>query len=614
MNIAAKDIRRRVELEVLPRVERPGRYSGGELNSARAAGSDPSALRVVLCFPEVYEIGMSNLGFMLLYHLLNSLPGVECERAFAPWPDMERELSAHGLPLYSLESFTPLSDFDIVGFSLSYEMTYTNILTMLSLGGVSRRSADRSDAGPLVIAGGVCACNPEPLADFFDAFFIGEAEEGIVDIVEAARAAKAPGGGKTALLNALADIPGVYVPSLCETFSAPSGLTAVSCGRRGGVKRRFPSDLDSIQAPRAFIVPGIEAVHDRIQIEIFRGCVQGCRYCQAGMIYRPHRERRVENLTRNAQDLFEGMGCDEISLLSLNAPDYSKMGELLDSLTNFSAPRRVSISMPSTRVDTFSGEVYAKLREVRATGLTLAPEAGSQRLRNVINKRVTEEEIMETVAGASRAGWKKIKLYFMIGLPTETEEDVREIAALVARMVETRGRSASRAKGKQVFTVSVSNFIPKPHTPFQWEPMESMESLIAKKRILRGLIDRRAVKLDMHDVETSYLEAALARGDRRLGAVIERAWESGCRFDGWSDMLKFDAWTDAFASSGLNPDDFARATMKPLSPTPWSHIDCGVSEKYLFLERNKALLGETTPDCGPRGGGCSGCGLDCSSK
>jgi radical SAM family uncharacterized protein len=603
-----------VELEVLPRVERPGRYSGGELNSARAAGSDPSALRVVLCFPEVYEIGMSNLGFMLLYHLLNSLPGVECERAFAPWPDMERELSAHGLPLYSLESFTPLSDFDIVGFSLSYEMTYTNILTMLSLGGVSRRSADRSDAGPLVIAGGVCACNPEPLADFFDAFFIGEAEEGIVDIVEAARAAKAPGGGKTALLNALADIPGVYVPSLCETFSAPSGLTAVSCGRRGGVKRRFPSDLDSIQAPRAFIVPGIEAVHDRIQIEIFRGCVQGCRYCQAGMIYRPHRERRVENLTRNAQDLFEGMGCDEISLLSLNAPDYSKMGELLDSLTNFSAPRRVSISMPSTRVDTFSGEVYAKLREVRATGLTLAPEAGSQRLRNVINKRVTEEEIMETVAGASRAGWKKIKLYFMIGLPTETEEDVREIAALVARMVETRGRSASRAKGKQVFTVSVSNFIPKPHTPFQWEPMESMESLIAKKRILRGLIDRRAVKLDMHDVETSYLEAALARGDRRLGAVIERAWESGCRFDGWSDMLKFDAWTDAFASSGLNPDDFARATMKPLSPTPWSHIDCGVSEKYLFLERNKALLGETTPDCGPRGGGCSGCGLDCSSK
>ncbi len=613
MNDAAKEIRRRVELEVLPRVERPGRYAGGELNSARGCGSDPSALRVVLCFPEVYEIGMSNLGFMLLYHLLNEIPGVECERAFAPWPDMERELSERGLPLYSLESFTPLSEFDIMGFSLSYEMTYTNILTMLSLGGIGRRSADRVAAGPLVIAGGVCACNPEPLADFFDAFFIGEAEEGIVDIVEAARAAKGPGGGKPALLNALADIPGVYVPALCETFAAPSGLTAVSCGARGNVKRRFPRDLDSIQAPRAFVVPGIEAVHDRIQIEIFRGCVQGCRYCQAGMIYRPHRERGVGSLTRNAGDLFEGMGCDEISLLSLNAPDYSGMGELLDSLTGFAAPRRVSISMPSTRVDTFSGEVYAKLREVRATGLTLAPEAGSQRLRNVINKRVTEEEIMNTVASASRAGWKKIKLYFMIGLPTETEEDVREIAALVARMVETRGRSASRVKGKQVFTVSVSNFIPKPHTPFQWEPMESMESLIAKKRMLRGLIDRRAVKLDMHDVETSYLEAALARGDRRLGAVIERAWESGCRFDGWSDMLKFDAWTDAFASAGLNADRYARAEMKPLSPTPWSHIDCGVSEKYLFLERNKALLGETTPDCGPRGGGCSGCGIDCSN-
>jgi len=603
-----------VELEVLPRVERPGRYAGGELNSARGCGSDPSALRVVLCFPEVYEIGMSNLGFMLLYHLLNGIPGVECERAFAPWPDMERELSARGLPLYSLESFTPLSEFDIVGFSLSYEMTYTNILTMLSLGGVGRRTADRANSGPLVIAGGVCACNPEPLADFFDAFFIGEAEEGIVDIVEAARASKKRDSGKSALLNALADIPGVYVPSLCETFTTPSGLAAVSCGTRGNIKRRFPRDLDSIHAPPAFIVPGIEAVHDRIQIEIFRGCVQGCRYCQAGMIYRPHRERGPRSLSRNARDLFDAMGCDEISLLSLNAPDYSDMGELLDSLSAFAAPRRVSISMPSTRVDSFSEEVYAKLREVRATGLTLAPEAGSQRLRNVINKRVTEEDIMKTVSAASRAGWKKIKLYFMIGLPTETEEDVRGIAELVARMVETRGRSASRVKGKQVFTVSVSNFIPKPHTPFQWEPMDSMESLIAKKRILRGLIDRRAVKLDMHDVETSFLEAALARGDRRLCSVIERAWLSGCRFDGWSDMLKFDAWTHAFASSDLNPDLFARASMQPLSPTPWSHIDCGVSEKYLFLERNKALRGETTPDCGPRGGGCSGCGIDCSSK
>ncbi|HOC92671.1 MAG TPA: TIGR03960 family B12-binding radical SAM protein [bacterium] len=603
-----------MELEVLPRVERPGRYAGGELNSARGCGSDPSALRVVLCFPEVYEIGMSNLGFMLLYHLLNGIPGVECERAFAPWPDMERELSARGLPLYSLESFTPLSEFDIVGFSLSYEMTYTNILTMLSLGGVGRRTADRANSGPLVIAGGVCACNPEPLADFFDAFFIGEAEEGIVDIVEAARASKKRDSGKSALLNALADIPGVYVPSLCETFTTPSGLAAVSCGTRGNIKRRFPRDLDSIHAPPAFIVPGIEAVHDRIQIEIFRGCVQGCRYCQAGMIYRPHRERGPRSLSRNARDLFDAMGCDEISLLSLNAPDYSDMGELLDSLSAFAAPRRVSISMPSTRVDSFSEEVYAKLREVRATGLTLAPEAGSQRLRNVINKRVTEEDIMKTVSAASRAGWKKIKLYFMIGLPTETEEDVRGIAELVARMVETRGRSASRVKGKQVFTVSVSNFIPKPHTPFQWEPMDSMESLIAKKRILRGLIDRRAVKLDMHDVETSFLEAALARGDRRLCSVIERAWLSGCRFDGWSDMLKFDAWTHAFASSDLNPDLFARASMQPLSPTPWSHIDCGVSEKYLFLERNKALRGETTPDCGPRGGGCSGCGIDCSSK
>lgn len=593
-----------MELDALPRVQKPGRYSGGERNCA-APDWNAADVRIALCFPEVYEIGMSNLGFLLLYHLLNDTPATLCDRAFAPWPDFERELDARGLPLCALETRRPLADFDVVGFSLSYEMTYTNVLTMLHLGGLPLRAADRDAAFPLVIAGGGCACNPEPLADFIDAFAIGEGEEIAVEIASAVRAAKKSGVDKKQLLESLARIPGVYVPALCETEQLPDGRIAVGPAK---IERRFIRNLDRSYYPDRFIVPTVEAVHDRIQLEIFRGCVQGCRYCQAGILYRPMRERSAPALVEKAHTLYGSMGCEEISLLSLNAADYSGMGPLLEGLLSFGEPNRVSVSLPSSRVDTFSADVGEKLRRTRATGLTLAPEAGTQRLRDVINKRITEDEIMRALDAALAAGWKKIKLYFMVGLPTETMEDVEGIVSLVGRMC-ARARSSKGKSAKTDFTLSVSNFVPKPHTPFQWDAMDTMETLREKQRILKRSIDRRRVKLDCHNVETSFLEGVLSRGDRRLGRAIEAAWRLGCRFDGWTDMFSLENWTAAFESTGVDPREYANVPREPLSRMPWSHIDTGVADKFLFIERRKAMDGETTPTC--LRGLCAGCGLAC---
>lgn len=601
--------RRIVEIDVLPGVRKPGRYAGGEWNAVRKDW-DSAAVRMALCFPEVYEIGMSNLGFLLLYHLINGLDGVLCERAFAPWPDMERALAARGLPLYSLESFHPLAEFDVIGFSLSYEMTYTNVLTMLGLAGLPFRSADRPAAWPLVIAGGGSAVNPEPVADFFDAVVVGEGEEVVAEILARAASAKEGGVDKKQLLESLSKIEGVYVPSLYRVSETENGLLAVDEEPRP-VRRRYIKELDDSPMPDGFVVPWVEAVHDRIQLELFRGCTQGCRFCQAGMIYRPRRERSAAALLAAARSLYPRMGCDEFSLLSLNAPDYSQMGPLLDGLTAAATPNRVSVSMPSTRADTFSGEVAAKMRQVRSTGLTLAPEAGTQRLRDSINKRITDDEIARAVEAALDAGWKKIKLYFMIGLPGETMEDVRGIASLVDRLTDV-ARLAKGGGRKTDFTLSVSNFVPKPHTPFQWAPMDTMENLREKQRTLRGLIDTRRVKFDRHDVETSFLEAVFSRGDRRLSRAIEEAWRLGRRFDGWTDQFDFSEWLAAFGKAGLKPEDYANRALRPMSRLPWSHIDIGVAEKFLLLESNKAERGATTGDCG--GVRCAGCGIDCEKQ
>jgi len=603
------NIRTRVELDVLPRVRKPGRYTGGELN---AVVKPDAEIRLALCFPEVYEIGMSNHGFMLLYHLVNEIKWAACERAFAPWPDMEQALSRENLPLYSLETFTPLDRFDVVGFSLSYEMTYSNVLTMLHAGGIPLRREDRGEKFPLVAAGGSCALNPEPMSDFIDVFAVGEGEEMVVELLEAVRKAKKGSLPRLGLLEALAGTEGFYVPEVASVDRSGDGFSVVAGMNRGKfpIRRRFVENLDRSYYPAAPVVPGIETVHDRMNVEIFRGCTRGCRYCQAGMIYRPHRERGPERVKELSRDMYRATGCEEVSLLSLNAPDYTRMDELLDGLSEVTEPEKVSISMPSTRVDTFSSGLGEKLRRIRGTSLTLAPEAGTQRLRDIINKRVTDDDI-DTAVGLSRdAGWKKAKLYFMIGLPGETQEDLEGIVNIVRRLCrKTNSNRKRKRRRRDDFNISISSFVPKPHTPFQWEPMDSRKTLAEKQEYLRAELRRLPVKADFHDVERSFLEGVFSRGDRRLGRAIEEAWNLGARFDGWSDMFDHEIWKQAFEQAGIDPGEYAGARHRTGARLPWSHVETGVSEKYLMIENRKAMAGDTTGCCLHEG--CTGCGLDC---
>lgn len=606
--ILSDELRKRLEIDVLPRVRKPGRYTGGEVN---AEMPEKGSFRIAMCFPEVYEIGMSNHGFILLYHLINSLQGVSSERVFAPWPDMEEALRNAELPLYSLETFTPLSQFDVVGFSLSYEMTYSNVLTMLDLGDIPLCSRDRDETHPLVIAGGGCTVNPEPMAEFIDVFVVGEGEEVLGEILALAAKGKKWKWKRAVLLKELSHLEGVYIPMMCETAEDEHGRYYVTESKfvRLPVRRRFVDDLSRSFFPDKCVVPSVEAVHDRINIELFRGCTRGCRYCQAGMIYRPRRERPPAMLADAARKMCENMGSEEISLLSLNATDYTRMGELLDSLLEFATPARVSISMPSTRVDSFSEDVAEKLRRVRTSGLTIAPEAGTQRMRDVINKQITDEDIEKAVRASFSAGWKKVKLYFMIGLPGETMEDVAGIAEMVRRLESIAREFKGRIKGRTDFTISVANFVPKPHTPFQWERMDSMEVLCEKRNLLRDQLRGKNIKLDFHDLEKSRLEAVFSRGDRRLGLVLVKAWQKGARMDGWSDMFDARIWNEAFEESGIAPELYAENGFKPGGPLPWGHISIGVNENYLRMERLHAQKGEITKDCvtGP----CTGCGMDC---
>lgn len=583
---------------ILPLVSQPARYAGGERGSIV---KDPAQvqLRFALAFPEVYEIAQSHLGLQILYDLLNGRPEIQAERAYAPWIDMEALLRQRGLPLASLDTCSPLSEFNIVGFSLQYELTYTNILMMLDLGGIPLLSRDRNEQHPLVIAGGPCAFHPEPIADFVDAFLLGDGEEAIFDICDAYLAWDKR--DRHALIKALSRIPGVYVPAFFTLEHYDDG--ALQAIRpldldHSVVHKRVVRDLNSIPPLRSQLVPNVNIVHDRISVEVMRGCVRGCRFCQAGYIYRPLRERDPRALQQQIEKLVAQSGYEEVSLLSLSTGDYSCVNPLLRELMDRFAGLKVSVSLPSTRVDALSPHILEEIRRVRKTGFTLAPEAGSQRLRDVIQKEYKEEELVEAARLLFGLGWKSVKLYFMLGLPTETEEDLLGIVDL------SRKVSAAGNHRRQV-TASVSTFVPKPHTPFQWAPQISLEETEARQGLLRKELRRYGIQFKWHDAPLSYLEGVFARGDRRLAGPLLTAYRLGCRFDGWTDQFRLDLWQQAFTEHGINPDSYLRRRLLD-EPLPWDHLDSGVSKKWLQRDLAKAFAATLTPDCSVER--CSYCG------
>lgn len=532
------------------------------------------------------------------------------ERVFTPWTDMEAQLREHKLPIFSIENRRPLTDFDIVGFTLQYEMSFTNILNMLDLAGIPLTSEQRGKDFPLIIAGGPCAFNPEPLAPFIDVFAIGEGEELINQLLDVVKAGKAEGCGKEQLLLKLSQLPGIYIPAFYEVEYTPEGSFAGIKPNREGVPsailKQVIKDFDKVDFPTKPIVPYTEVVHDRIMLEVLRGCTRGCRFCQAGMLYRPVREKSPATLVQQAKELMDNTGYNDISLTSLSTSDYSCVEPVIDTLLEEFASQGVGISLPSLRIDSFSVGLAEKVQKVRKTGLTLAPEAGTQRLRDVINKGVTEENVMEAVGAAFKQGWTTIKLYFMIGLPTETLEDVAGIATLANKVVALANQMGVGRRGKQLkVTVSVSSFVPKPGTPFQWEPQDSLETLREKQEHLKQLIRNRKINYNYHDAKLSVIEGVFARGDRRIASVLEKAWQLGCKFDGWSDYFRYDLWLQAFKEVGIDPTAYAQRRFSPEEVLPWEHIQSGVSKQHLLREHEKALEGVVTPDC--RWEKCSGC-------
>ncbi len=582
-------------------VKHPARYIGQEWGAADFSKKDEEpALRLCLAFPDVYEVGMSFVGFQILYALANSIKGVQAERAYCPWLDMEESLREASLPLASLESNTPLGKFDAVGFTLQYELTATNILTMLDLGGIPLRSEDRGEEIPLVMAGGPGAMAPEPLAPFFDFFCLGDGENLLPQVLEAM--AKMRGRPRTERLEALATLPGVYVPALsrCEY---PGNGTVITSTQPLPVRRQFVRDMDTAFVPGSLVVPDTGIIHDRVPVEVFRGCTRGCRFCQAGMIYRPVRERSPQRVIEIARNLLEKTGWEEVGLVSLSSCDYSGLVPVLETLSGELRAEGIKLSLPSLRMDAFSVELAARLETVKRGGLTFAPEAGSQRLRDVINKGVTGSDITATLEALSQHGWDRVKLYFMVGLPTETEADLEGILEISKEAFGILRRNHRRAE----VSVSVNGFIPKPHTPFQWEPQLAFEETEARCRSLKRRLGNPRIAMNYHDPKQGFLEAVFARGDRRLADVIEKAWRDGCRFDGWTETFHFDVWMRAFETVGLDPADFASRPREKGEPFPWDHIDPGVSRGFLWREREKALSTETTPDC--RHGECQGCGF-----
>ena len=596
--------------ELLLTVQKPGRYSGGEVNSV-IKDKNKVDVRFAFCFPDTYEIGMSHLGMKILYSQFNARDDIWCERVFAPWVDFEQVMRENNIPLFALESRDSIKDFDIIGFTLQYELSYTNVLNMLSLAGVPLRSADRKSLAPLVVAGGPCACNPEPLAEFVDLFFLGDGEEVDLELIDLYKK-YGKNGDKQAFLREAALIPGVYVPSLYNVeYNKDLTVKSItpSHGAPAVIRKRIITDMNNVFYPDKFVVPYIEVVHDRAVQEIFRGCIRGCRFCQAGFIYRPVREKSPEVINRQAKAICDNTGYDEISLSSLSTSDYSKIEPLLNTMLEWTNKDNVSLSLPSLRVDNFSEELFEKIQAVRKSGLTFAPEAGTQRLRDVINKNVTEDEIMRTCRMAFEGGYTSVKLYFMLGLPTETDDDLRGITSLAQRIVNEFYSMPNRPKGKSVnVTVSVSTFVPKPFTPFQFEPQITTDEMRRRQQLLRDSVTTKKVTVNWHESTVSFLEGVFARGDRRLADVIEKAVEKGCRFDGWDECFSLDKWLKAFEECGVDPAFYANRTRSFDEILPWEHLDYGITKEFLIKENNAAHSAVTTPNCKQK---CSACGAAC---
>ena len=596
---------------MLEKVQKAPRYTGGEMNTS-VKKWDQAELHYGFCFPDTYEVGMSHLGMKILYGLVNQEPDMVCERFFMPWTDMKEQMEQEKIPLFSMESRTALSDFDMIGFTLQYEMSFTNILAMMQLGGVTLRNADRKRDEPIVVAGGPCASNPEPLADFIDAFMMGDGEEVTLDVCRTIRDWKKSGRDRMACMKQLAAIPGVYVPALYDvTYHEDGTVEAVTpnCAEAPTkVTKCIVKDLNTAYYPMNIPVPYTEIVHDRIMLEIMRGCTRGCRFCQAGMLYRPVRERSIERLLELASSLEETTGYEEMSLSSLSSGDYTCLAELIRELLKKFSKEHVSVSLPSLRLDSILKESLEETQKERKTSLTFAPEAGTQRLRDVINKGVTEDDLIEKVTDAFYGGWSSVKLYFMIGLPTETYEDldgIVDLAQKVSRCYFSVPKE-KRAKGFRV-TVSASSFVPKPFTPFQWAPQDTQEMIQAKQQYLKEKLRQvKGVNFNYHESRTSLLEACFARGDRRLCRVLETAFLKGCYLDGWSELFDYEKWVEAFSECGLDMGFYAFRTREKNEVLPWDHIDCGITKAFLWREKEKGDRAEVTPDCR---NGCNGCGI-----
>ncbi len=599
---------------ILPTVQKPARYTGGEFNEIQKNPADVR-VRVAFCFPDTYEIGMSNVGMRILYGVMNEMDGVWCQRVFTPWADMEEAMVRHDLPLWALESQKPVRDFDMIAFTIGYEMCYTNILNMLRLAKVPLRSKDRHDLKNIVFAGGVCAFNPEPLAEYIDFFSLGEGEEITVEIVSLYDKAKAEGWSKDQFLQEVAKISGVYVPGFYAHHYHEDGTLSRIEPLAEGIPTVFPKriveDLDRAYWPTKMIVPSTEIVHDRANLEVFRGCIRGCRFCQAGFSCRPVRRKSAKVLYQQAIETLQDSGHNEMTLSSLSTSDYRELKELTDQLIPYCTDGHINLSVPSLRADNFSRELMERLQTIRKSGLTFAPEAGTQRLRDVINKNLTEEEILTTCANAFSGGWNNVKLYFMLGLPTETDEDVLGIADLVYKVIKTwQAHAVNKKRGLRVH-VATAYFVPKPHTPFQWEQQITPEEYLRRCKLLKSHFYSKSIEYNYHAPDLSRLEAVFARGDRRVGPVIEKALELGARLDGWDEFFRFDLWQDAFRECGVDMEFYTTRGYGEDELLPWDPIDVGVTKKFLLRERHRAYEAAITPDCRQ---GCAGCGANCLLK
>ena len=596
---------------LLPKVQKPARYCGGEINTI-TKDKGKVTTRVAFCFPDLYEVGMSHLGMKLFYSAFNKREEIWCERVFAPAEDMRTLLLENGIKLYGLESFDPLDKFDVIMFTLQYELCYTGVLDMLYLSGIPLRQKDRKGLEHLVMGGGPCACNPEPIADFFDLFFLGEGEEVDLEVLDLLGIAKRKGWSREEFLQKAAQIEGVYVPSLYDITYHEDGTVAAITPKNGApvtIKKRIMPDFDQADFPENFVVPFIDVVHDRAVTEVLRGCIRGCRFCQAGYIYRPYRERSADVINRQAYDLCHNCGYDEVSLSSLSTSDHSHLAELMEKMLVWAEPEHIDLSLPSLRIDSMTPHLLELVQRVRKSGLTFAPEAGSQRLRDAINKNITEQEVLDTCRMSFENGYTAVKLYFMMGLPTETLEDIEGIARLGQQIVNLYYANPDKPKGKGVtVSISASCFVPKPFTPFQWEPQDTMEELRAKQKHLVASVTTKKISLSWHEAETSFLEAVFARGDRRLCAVIEEAYRRGCHLDSWSEHFDFATWMQVFADLGVEPAFYANRRRSYEEILPWDHLDYGVTKAFLKKESEKARQSVTTPNCRQA---CSGCGAAC---